>query len=146
MSSELPASVSVVDGTLGPSAVTRRFLASDQSVALQRLDDGVEGAVAEFDALLLVTLAHRRRHLVRVHWPLEQQGQHRKRERAVRVLVFGHGIIGSRISGHGYTAAIRRYQLTTLPQATASALGGQIIEEAKRSRLSDARVVTGRRS
>src|SRR5690348_5815478 len=56
------------------------LLLGDELVLLQRLDHGVQRAIVELDALVLVPLAHRARHLVRVHGPLVEAGEHGQRE------------------------------------------------------------------
>ena len=52
---------------------------------LQRLDNRIQRAVVELDALVLAPLAHRGRHLVGVHWVLRETRQHHQRERIVHL-------------------------------------------------------------
>ena len=61
------ASVSSVDGSLGPPAFLLALDRDDPAVALEHLDRVVERAEVEADELVVVALAHRRGHLVGVH-------------------------------------------------------------------------------
>ena len=90
-----------VDRALGAASLALGLLGLDHPGALERLHDGVERAVVELDALVLPALAHRRRHLVRVHGALLQAGEHGERE---RICAFGlrHGILVAE-----YTSAAR---------------------------------------
>ena len=93
--SSTPASViayTVRSGRL-PSRVVS--CAAIEAVLLQRLDDGVQRAVVELDALLLAAGAQGRGDLVGMHRPLGQAAEHGQRER-----------VGHSASGHG-TSSIR---------------------------------------
>src|SRR5262249_934575 len=52
----------------------------DQPVLVQRVDDRVQRAVVELDALLLAALLQRRGDLVRVHRALDQAAEHGQRQ------------------------------------------------------------------
>src|SRR5450755_1263452 len=72
-----------VDGAFGASPRTLDLLRDDEPVLLQRLDNRIERAVVELDALVLASLAHRGCHLVGMHRVLRETCQHYQRERIV---------------------------------------------------------------
>ena len=92
-----------VHRALGALALAGGLLRGDQTVLLQRLDDGVQGAVVELDALLLAAGAQRRGDLVGMHRSLGQAAEDGQRER-VRHSASGHGTSSIRngVSGTEY--------------------------------------------
>src|SRR5207245_5857126 len=70
----------LVDGSLGAPAFLLAFGGEDPAVAFEHVNRVIEGAEVEADELVLVALAHGRRHLVGVHRSLVEELQDRKRQ------------------------------------------------------------------
>src|SRR5258708_4996636 len=86
-----------VNGAFGMPSVPLCFLWHNQPLAQQRLDDGVQRAIVELDAISKPPLAHHGRNLVRMHGSLGEQGQNGQRQE-VGDLAFCHG----HVSFHEY--------------------------------------------
>ena len=105
-SSADPAAVMPVDGALGALAFALGLLRLDEPVALQRLDHRVQRPEVELDALVLVAGPHGGGHLVGMHGPFLEAGQHGQRQ-GVGDLSAGHRggprrSVGPFISGSVY--------------------------------------------
>ena len=79
----------LVSGMFGPE-LSKESAGGNEAAPKQEVDHCVERAVPQLDALLLVPLLQGGGHLVGMHRALEQQRQHRQRERIGGVRELGH--------------------------------------------------------
>src|SRR6516225_10406170 len=95
-----------VNGAFRASAVPSSLACFDESATHQKIDHSVERAVAQLDAVLLVSLPEDNAHLVGVHRPLEQKREHCKRQWIRWVRCLCHGYTRSRVFVCEYTYTI----------------------------------------